>query len=331
MQLDLKTQDFKPKRQTFSHLARRFGEDRPASRYEEGTFDIQADVNFHYRPTWAPEYEIFDASRTQIKMDDWYKLTDPRQYYYAVYNINRSKMYEAADRNFDFIEQAGLLAQTAPAWLDKLKTFLVPLRHYEWGANTNNASITAYGYGTALTQATCFAMGDRLGLAQLISRIGLALNANDPEVLEAGRDAWVQDDMWQGLRRLVEDSMVIEDWFEAFVAQNVAMDAIVHGVTYDSLVHEGASEGGSVAVMMCEFINDWRKEYTRWADSIVKTAAAESNENKALLQGWVKTYADRAADAIRPVAAYVNAGSADSAVAGARDALDQRMAKAGLA
>ena len=330
MQLDLKTMDFKPKRQTFSHLARRFGEDRAASRYEEATYDIQADVHFHYRPTWAPEFEIFDTARTQIKMDDWYKLTDPRQYYYAVYNINRSKMNEAAERNFDFIENANLLANTSPDWMTKLKTFLVPLRHYEWGANTVNAGITAYGYGTALTQATCFAMGDRLGLAQLLSRIGLALNNNDPEVLDAGREAWVNDDMWQGLRKLVEDTMVIEDWFEAFVAQNVAMDAIVHGVAYDSLVHEGAAEGGSVAVMMCEFINDWRKEYTRWADSIIKTAAAESDDNKTVLQGWVNTYAERAEQAMRPVAEYVAASHGDDIVQAARTNLDGRMAKAGL-
>lgn len=330
MQLDLKTQDFKPKRQTFSHLQRRFGEDRPASRYEEATYDIQADVNFHYRPTWAPEYELFDTSRTAIKMEDWYKLTDPRQYYYAVYNINRSKMYEAADRNFDFIENANLLASTAPEWLAKLKNFIVPLRHYEWGANNVNAGITAYGYGTALTQATCFAMGDRLGLAQLLSRIGLALNNNDPEVLDAGRDAWVGDEKWQGLRKLVEDALVIEDWFEAFVAQNVAMDAIVHGVAYDSLVHAGAQQGGSVAVMMVEFINDWRTEYTRWTDSILKTAAAESDENKATIQGWLNGYAEQAEKAMKPIAEYV-ADDGAGAVSAARDALNARMAKIGLA
>ena len=40
--------------------------------------DIQATENFHYRPTWAPEFEIFDARRTAIVMKDWYALKDPR-------------------------------------------------------------------------------------------------------------------------------------------------------------------------------------------------------------------------------------------------------------
>jgi len=40
MQLDLQTINIKPLRQTFDHLAARFG-DKPASRYQEGTYDLQ--------------------------------------------------------------------------------------------------------------------------------------------------------------------------------------------------------------------------------------------------------------------------------------------------
>ena len=54
MQLDLRTVSIRPKRQTFSHIARRLGADKPASRYQEGTLDLQVTHNFHYRPYWAP-------------------------------------------------------------------------------------------------------------------------------------------------------------------------------------------------------------------------------------------------------------------------------------
>ena len=67
MAIDLRTVSIKPLRQTFGHLARRMGGDKPASRYLEGTMDIQAMDNFHYRPTWDPEHEIFDNTRTAIR------------------------------------------------------------------------------------------------------------------------------------------------------------------------------------------------------------------------------------------------------------------------
>ena len=41
MQVDIKTSDIRPIRQTFSHVARRLGADKPASRYQEATLDMQ--------------------------------------------------------------------------------------------------------------------------------------------------------------------------------------------------------------------------------------------------------------------------------------------------
>lgn len=68
MHIDLRTVSIKPLRHTFDNVARRIGGDKPASRYQEGTLDMQQTANFHYRPTWDPAHEIYDASRTAIKM-----------------------------------------------------------------------------------------------------------------------------------------------------------------------------------------------------------------------------------------------------------------------
>jgi phenol hydroxylase P1 protein len=38
----------------------RFG-DKPASRYQVGTFNVQPTENFHYRPTWDPAHNLYDA------------------------------------------------------------------------------------------------------------------------------------------------------------------------------------------------------------------------------------------------------------------------------
>ena len=97
MTVEIRTQAVKPIRQTFAHIARRFG-DKPASRYQEATYDLQSEVNHHYKPLWDPERELYDTRRTALVMKDWYALKDPRQYYYGSYTIARSRMQEAADR-----------------------------------------------------------------------------------------------------------------------------------------------------------------------------------------------------------------------------------------
>ena len=61
MTVDLQAREIQPLRNTFSHVARYVGDDKPATRYQEATFGAQATSNFHYRPTWDPEYELFDS------------------------------------------------------------------------------------------------------------------------------------------------------------------------------------------------------------------------------------------------------------------------------
>ena len=70
MQIDLKTVNIEPKRKAFDHLVRRFG-DKVASRYQEGSYDLQAMENLHYRPTWDPEQELYDPNLSRVRMADW--------------------------------------------------------------------------------------------------------------------------------------------------------------------------------------------------------------------------------------------------------------------
>src|SRR5271166_1053169 len=90
MTVQIKTLDYEPKRQTFGHIARRLGGDKPATRYLEATLDVQATDNFHYKPLWEAEYWQYDTRKTAVVMEDWYKPLDPRQFYYAAYNIARA-------------------------------------------------------------------------------------------------------------------------------------------------------------------------------------------------------------------------------------------------
>jgi phenol/toluene 2-monooxygenase (NADH) P1/A1 len=71
MTVDLHTKDIKPLRQTFAHVAKYIGDDKPASRYLEATLGAQSTSNFHYRPTWDPAHELFDTARTAVKLADW--------------------------------------------------------------------------------------------------------------------------------------------------------------------------------------------------------------------------------------------------------------------
>ncbi len=329
MHIDLRTVAIKPLRHTFDHVARRLGGDKPASRYQEGTFDLQATHNFHYRPTWDPAHEIFDPARSAIRMADWYALKDPRQFYYGAYTLARAKQQDTAEASFEFVDARGL----ADAMPDALKAtalrLLVPLRHVAWGANMNNASICAYGYGTAFTQPCIYQAMDQLGIAQYLTRIGLLLGG--AEALDEGKRAWMEDAAWQGLRRYVEDSFVIRDPFELHVAQNVVLDGLLYALVFETLVDDVlAGRGATPVAMLTRFMTDWFGETRKWVDSTVKTVAAESADNAGLLRQWSTHWRDRAAAALLPVARLVDAERADALLEDVVQQFDARLAKAGV-
>jgi phenol hydroxylase P1 protein len=328
MQIDLRTVSITPLRQTYNHIAERLGADKPASRYIEGTMNVQPDANFHYRPTWDPQHELFDPRRTRLVMRDWYALKDPRQFYYGAYTQARARMQEVAEADFEFVEERGLADRYDDAARRKALDFYVPLRHVAWGANMNGAYQCAYGYGTAITQPCLYAGMDQLGIAQYLTRLGLLLG-NQGE-LEAGKQAWLQAPAWQGLRRLVEDTWVLKDWFELFVAQNLVLDGVLFALAYKEVDQVLSEQAGPVVSMLTRFQAEWGQDANKWVDAVMKVAAAESPENKELLSHWYAHWRGRVQEALAPIAELALGADGADALARSVAAVDGRMNKAGL-
>ncbi|MBK7462701.1 MAG: aromatic/alkene monooxygenase hydroxylase subunit beta [Betaproteobacteria bacterium] len=328
MQIDLRTVSIQQQRQAFDHLVRRFG-DKPASRYQEGSYDIQAAENLHYRPTWAPEQQLYDKGITKIAMQDWYALKDPRQFYYSTYTLTRARQQETTEANFGFVESRGLV-EMLPEELKRIALrVLVPLRHAAWGANMNNTFICGYGFGTTFTQPCIYHAMDHLGIAQYLSRLGLLLG--DTEALSEGKADWMEGEAWQPLRRYVEDCLVLRDPFELFVAQNVALDGLLYPLVYERIVDDFLSTRGASAVaMLTQFMNDWFDETRKWVDSVMKIAAAESEDNRALLQEWTQKWSSRAATVLQPVVNIALGADTDEAMSEEMLAFKSRLKKTGI-
>ncbi|WP_138436928.1 ferritin family protein [Marinobacter shengliensis] len=328
MQIDLRTVSIEPVRKTYDHLARRFG-DKPASRYQEGSYDLQAAENLHYRPTWDPDQELYDPNLSRIRMNDWYDLKDPRQFYYSTYTLTRSRQQENMEANFAFVEARGLQDMLSDELKESALNLLVPLRHAAWGANQNNTLVCGYGYGVVFTQPCMYHAMDNLGISQYLSRLGLLLGGTD--ALEKGKDIWMNDPSWQSLRRYVEDSMVVRDPFEVFVLQNVVLDGLLYPIVYERLVDTYfASQGGQAVAMLTQFMTSWFTESKKWTAGVLKVAAAESPENAQVLSEWINHWSDRAASALLPIVNSVVDERVDEMVCEELDAFRARIAKTGI-
>jgi Methane/Phenol/Alkene Hydroxylase len=109
---------------------------------------------------------------------------------------------------------------------------------------------------------------DNLGVAQYLTRVRLALDA--PSVLDEGKQAWLNDPL-ASAAPLVEDTFVVDDPFEPFIAQNLALDGLLYPLIYGSFVDDHiALQGGTAVAMLTAFMPEWHDESARWVDAVVK-------------------------------------------------------------
>jgi len=308
VQFELRQQVIEPLRQTFTPLVKRYG-DRPATRYEEGSIGIQSTEHFHYRPLWDPQHEIYDTDYSVLKLSDPDAYTDPRQFYYTPYVINRAALHEAFGRNLTYVVDRDLLGKMPQAWQDLVAKTVLPLRYYESGAQLLNVEGGRFAYGTTVEQVFTYASFDRIGNAQILSRIGIALGENSDAVLATTKPAWMDDASMQGLRRLVEELLVNPDW----ALSNVGLDLCDRLVFPLLTVHldEAALLGGAGAYsLLIQQFGVWWADQRKWFDPLIKAWVNDPEHGKAnaeVLQATVKKIMPQASAAVADLARAMDA------------------------
>lgn len=326
MTLEIKTSNLEPIRSTYAYIERRFG-NKPATRYQEVSFDVQGAANFHYRPLWKPDKTLNDSTHTALQMQDWYAFKDPRQFYYGAYVQHRARLQDIAESNYAFFEKRGLADNLTDEIKAKIITCLLPLRYVEQTANLHMMSGSAYGYGTVITQACIFAAMDRLGMAQYLSRIGLLLDNNTGESLQQAKQAWMNDASWQPLRRLCEESLIEQDWFKLFTLQNLLIDSMLQALVYGEFDQYLVDNGGRDVAMLTEFMQDCLADLRKWSDTVFKTAVAESEHNKTLLEQWIQKLLPQVQNAL---STWSETALSHSAIDAGLSLIAERCKKAGL-
>lgn len=326
MTLEIKTSNIEPIRNTYAYIERRFGA-KPATRYQEVSYDIQGTANFHYRPLWNPDKTLNDPTYTALQMKDWYVFKDPRQFYYGAYVQHRARLQDIAESNYTFFEKRDLILNISDEAKQKIIQCLLPLRYVEQTANLHMMSGSAYGYGTVITQACMYAAMDRLGMAQYISRIGLLLDGNTGDSLTEAKIEWMDNPAWQPLRKLCEFSQTEKDWFKLFILQNLLIDTALQQLVYGDLDAWLVANGARDVAMLTEFMQECLTDLRKWSDSVFKNAVQESAENKALIEEWIKDYLPQVDEAF---SAWTTLALPEMNTESAMNLLLERGKKAGL-
>lgn len=332
MQYELRYQVIEPKRHTYQNVIDRLG-DQPASRYLEGTLDVQPRENFHYRPTWAPERELYDVRFSRLRLTDSYRFTDPRQYYYTPYVTNRAALHDEFGKTLGYLEDRDLLAKLPSGWHNLLDGVVVPMRHYESGAQLVSVAGARFADGTSLEQCCTFAAFDRIGNAQMLSRVGIAAGGGTPELLRSAKEHWLTGAHLQPMRKLVEEVMVVGDWAEGLLAVDL-IDSLLYPLLYRELDEAALIGGAGAYSLFAQHLAAWFADQRKWVDALIDVWATDpehGEQNRAELARIADTWLPRAEEAAtalgRAIDSQLSGVDSSAAFAGAADALRSRWAE----
>ncbi len=188
---------------------------------------------------------------------------------------------------------------------------VIPLRHFESGAQLITINGARFAHGTSIEQCCTYAAFDRIGNAQMLSRVGLALG--DGKVpLEAAKSAWMDAEHLQPLRELTEHLMIEGDWADAVLAVD-HIDGLLYPALYTQLDEAALIGGAGPYSMIAQHLASWYVDQSKWLTALRAAWTADPEHGDANQQNL-----DRVAASWSP-----QAGTAASAIAAfAADELD---------
>ena len=328
---ELRTLVIEPKRRTYRHVQERVG-DRAPTRYEEATIGVQSLEGFHYRPLWAPDRDLYDPAWSRLRVSDPDAFLDPRQFYYGSYVMNRAQRTDALGQMVQFVQERDLASMLPDRWIDVLAGVVIPLRHYEAGANLISINAARFAWGAPIGTAAAFSAMDRLANAQLLTEGGLSLpprvrRAGGTEWLATIKQAWIEHPAHQPARKMIEELLIEPDWAVGLVALDLA-DSLIFPLLFSHLVERAFTEGVSYYSLPAPFVWQWYQEQAKWLGVLRQTWLDDPEHgetNAAALADIARQWRPSALGAARALAGRIDELMGDTA---ATDFVERRYEEA---
>ncbi len=308
---------------TWSALAERR---RRATEYEIVTHRL------HYR-TRNPEapYELDPnlfmnrwykqhVNAVRLRHDDWDSFRDPDALIYRAYTTLQDTQEDYVDTLLDEHNRSGY-DRTLPAeWVALLARLYTPSRYALHTVQMASAYLAQMAPASTITNCAIFQEADTFRwLCRTAYRTRELANAHPAAGFGDERGTWEDDDAWQGLRELMERTLVAYDWDEHLVALTLVAKPAIDEACVRQLGAAARAAGDPLLAMLHDA--QWRdvERARRWSSALIHYACTQAG-NAEVLAGHLAKWAPLGERAIESYCAALPNGeaAAESAKSAAR-------------
>lgn len=286
---------------------------RRATLYEDVTVDVQPDPKRYLLQDWIISFAdgtpAYSDIWTKIKSSDWHAFRDPNGEWERTHYIRQSGIEKQVSLTIQNARSEESFKNLDKTWIKVLQNHLGASKHPEYGLGMIFQSAQRDGMSQMINNATLVNSSDKLRYAQDCALYIMEIAQDVPQFDEAaGKEHWLSDPVWQGVREVVENIFASTDWAEQIFAINLVYEPLV-GELFRSgfLMQFAASHGDFVTptvVSTAEADFERNLAYSVEMFSLFLNDAQFSDQNKQVALEWLKKWVplcNNAAKLLQPI------------------------------
>ncbi len=279
---------------------------RKATHYEDMTVDVQPDPERYLLQDWIISFPdgtpTYSKSWTKALSSNWHQFRAVDQEWERTHYQRQSTICGMVQGAIENARKSGAPKRFDKAWVKILQDHLGAWKHAEFGLGTSLMQAQRYGYTQMINTAILTNSSYKMRLAQDLTlylvEIGLDIDGFD---VNAGKNHWLEDPIWQGTRKATEAIMGATDYLEQYFAINLVFEPLVGELFRSGFVMQMAASQGdfSTPTVVSAAEADYERNLANTVELIhMLTHDKEHGEhNKGLFNGWMAHHAALANEA----------------------------------
>jgi len=250
----------------------------------------------------STELGTWSQDSTALSGVDWEQLRDPAQLHYRTYVARQS----AAERELDAVLTTavgeGFVQELDRSWRRDLAVLLGGGAFAEWGVAMAMQTVQRFSLSSTVAQCAQLQVCDELRHAQRYLEWADLIFAEDAVQGDRAKAAWMEAPCLQGLRRRVEDILVLTDWAEVVLALGLILEGLLQPYIREVCITGGRRHADLATAALGR--QCWTDElrHLAWCDTFVRLALSEA-ANTSVLTQWCARHVQPSLEAVRALAA----------------------------
>ncbi len=281
---------------------------RKATHYEDMTVDVQPDPERYLLQDWIISFPdgtpTYSKDWTAARSSNWHKFRAIDQEWERTHYQRQSTICGMVQNTIENGRKSGAPARFDKAWVKILQDHLGAYKHAEFGLGTSTMQAQRYGYtqmvNNAILTNSSYKMRFTQDLTLYLSEIALDISGFD---LNAGKQHWLEDPIWQGTRKSVESIMGSSDYLEQYFATNAVFEPLVGELFRSGFIMQAASAQNDfiTPAVVSAAEADYERNLANTVElfHLLGDDPEFGSHNIKLFNGWLAKHAKLANDAAR--------------------------------